>query len=75
MSPISGVCETGDGLGVGESGGDGEGVGASVGEGVGGGVGEGVGTGVGALHVAAQLVFVSVPDPAVHVLVAGSVHV
>jgi hypothetical protein len=27
------------------------------------------------LHVAAQVVFVSVPDPATHLLVAGSVHV
>ena len=26
-------------------------------------------------HVVAQLVFVSVPDPAVHVFLAGSVHV
>jgi hypothetical protein len=27
------------------------------------------------LHVEAQFAFVSVPEPAVHVLVAGSVHV
>jgi hypothetical protein len=30
---------------------------------------------VGGTHVAAQPACVSVPDPAVHVLVAGSVHV
>ena len=38
-------------------------------------VGSGLGAGVGGTHVVAQLVFVSVPDPAVHVLVAGSLHV
>ena len=35
----------------------------------------GVGAGVGGTHVLAQLAFVSRPDPAVHVLVAGSLHV
>jgi hypothetical protein len=34
-----------------------------------------VGTGAGGTHVVAQLVFVSWPDPALHVLVALSVHV
>ena len=34
-----------------------------------------VGVGVGGTHVVAQLVFDSWPDPAVHVLVFGSVHV
>ena len=42
--------------------------------GLGGGAG-GVGTGVGGTHVAAQPACVSVPDPAVHVFVAGSLHV
>jgi hypothetical protein len=35
----------------------------------------GAGAGVGGTHVAVQFAFVSVPDPAVHVLVVGSVHV
>jgi hypothetical protein len=35
----------------------------------------GAGGGVGGTHVVAQLVLFSAPDPAVHVLVAGSLHV
>jgi hypothetical protein len=35
----------------------------------------GAGGGVGGMHVVAQPVFVSGPDPATHVLVALSVHV
>jgi hypothetical protein len=34
-----------------------------------------VGAGVGGTHVVAQPACVSVPDPAVHMLVVGSVHV
>ena len=34
-----------------------------------------IGADVGGTHVVAQLAFVSVPDPATHVLVAGSLHV
>ena len=70
----------GFGVGFGVGGGVGSGVGG-VGGGVGGvgfgvgGIGGGVGGGVGGTHIAVHFACFCVPDPAVHVLVFGSVHV